>query len=150
MERKLFFLVRTKINSIIATLGNSHAIQKMREDYVPPLHNHTLFQRDAYLCLYCGESFTKNHLSRDHITPLSMGGRNDWNNVVTACIRCNNHKAGKTPEQANMKLLAIPFRPTHAEHIYLQGRNILSDQMDFLRSHFPRSSPLHQRIDSLD
>ena len=43
-------------------------------------------------------------------------------------------------------LLAVPFVPTHAEYIYLQGRRVLADQMEFLRAHFPRSSPLHQRI----
>ncbi len=62
------------------------------------------------------------------------------------CIRCNNHKAGRTPEDADMQLLAIPFIPTHAEYIYLQGHNVLADQMEFLRAHFPRSSPLHQRL----
>ena len=50
------------------------------------------------------------------------------------------------PEQAGMQLIAIPFAPTYAEYIYLKGRRILSDQMDFLRAHFPRKSPLHARI----
>ena len=67
-------------------------------------------------------------------------------NVVAACKRCNNHKAGRTPEQAHMELLAVPFTPTHAEYIYLQGRRVLADQMEFLLAHFPRSSPLHRRL----
>ena len=45
-----------------------------------------------------------------------------------------------------MELLAVPFVPTHAEYIYLQGRGVLADQMEFLRAHFPRSSPLHERL----
>ncbi len=45
-----------------------------------------------------------------------------------------------------MQLIAVPFVPTYAEYIYLKGRRILSDQMDFLRAHFPRKSPLHERI----
>ncbi len=77
---------------------------------------------------------------------MIQGGRDTWNNVVTACRRCNNHKAGRTPEQAGMQLLAVPFTPTHAEYIYLQGRRVLADQMEFLRAHFPRSSPLHERL----
>jgi 5-methylcytosine-specific restriction endonuclease McrA len=133
------------VNSIIATLGNNHAVMKMRDGYIPPLHNLPLFQRDGYFCLYCGERFAKGQLSRDHVTPLSLGGSDSWNNVVSACIRCNNHKAGRTPQQAGMELLAVPFTPTHAEYIYLQGRKILADQMEFLRAHFPRSSPLHRR-----
>jgi hypothetical protein len=45
-----------------------------------------------------------------------------------------------------MQLIAIPFNPTHAEYVFLQGRNILSDQMDFLKTFFPKKSPLLQRI----
>ena len=130
-----------EVNSIIATFGN----HQMRESYTPPLSNRTLFQRDDHMCLYCGDQFPYRNLSRDHVTPISQGGLNLWSNVVTACTRCNNHKAGRTPEQADMQLLAIPFAPTHAEYIYLQGRNVLADQMAFLRAHVPRSSPLRER-----
>lgn len=136
------------LNTIIATYGNSRVMEKMRKDYIPPLNNQTLFQRDGHICLYCGSHFSKGQLSRDHVRPLSQGGPNHWNNVVTACVRCNNHKAGRTPEAAGMELLAIPFTPTHAEYIYLQGRHVLVDQMEFLRAHFPRSSPLHLRIEN--
>lgn len=135
-----------EINSIIATHGHSYGLSKSRHDYTPPLNNPTLFQRDAFLCLYCGKPFSRSDLSRDHVTPISMGGRDEWNNVVSACKRCNNFKAAKTPEIAGMQLLAIPFVPTHAEYIYLRGRRILADQMEFLTAHFPRTSPLHQRI----
>ena len=135
-----------EVSSIIATHGNSHAIKKARRDYTPPLSNPALFSRDARLCLYCGEQYPVAMLSRDHVNPLSQGGYDTWNNVVTACKRCNNHKAGRTPEQAGMELLAIPFSPTHAEYIYLQGKQVLADQMEFLLAHFPRTSPLHQRL----
>ncbi len=135
-----------EVNSIIATYSHGPQSKNHRPDYTPPLSNRTLFRRDNYLCLYCGERFLHRDLSRDHVTPLSLGGLDRWNNVVTACKRCNNHKAGRTPEQAGMELLAIPFTPTHAEYIYLQGRKILSDQMEFLRAHFPRRSPLHERL----
>jgi len=133
------------LNSIIATHGNSRAMDKMHQDYTPPLNNHTLFQRDGHLCLYCGNHFQRKHLSRDHVRPLILEGPDSWNNVVTACIRCNHHKAGRTPEQAGMELVAIPFTPTHAEYVYLQGHHVLADQMAFLQAHFPRSSPLRQR-----
>jgi 5-methylcytosine-specific restriction endonuclease McrA len=131
------------VNSIVATQGTHRGLHA---DYVPPLNNVTLFRRDGHVCLYCGELFNSADLSRDHVTPLSQKGRDVWNNVVTACKRCNNHKAGRTPEQAGMQLLAIPFRPTHAEYVYLKGRRILADQMEFLQAHFPRSSPLRSRL----
>lgn len=134
------------LNSIIATHGNNYALKHDRNSYVPPLNNPALFKRDAHLCLYCGTHFRDSDLSRDHVTPLSQKGADVWNNVVTACKRCNNHKAGRRPEQARMELLAVPFTPTHAEYIYLQGKRVLADQMEFLRAHFPRHSPLHERL----
>ena len=135
-----------EVNSIIATMGHTHNPGNLRNDYTPPLNNQTLFKRDAHLCLYCGHRFPTSQLSRDHIRPLSQGGRDTWMNVVTACRRCNNLKASKTPEQAGLQLLAVPFKPTYAEYIYLKGRRVLADQMEYLLAHFPRTSPLHARL----
>ena len=135
------------IHSIICTSGQSRVYLKRHLQYRPPLGNLALFRRDAYLCLYCGGAFDVSQLSRDHVKPLSLGGCDAWQNVVSACRRCNHHKGGRTPEDAGMQLLAVPFVPTHAEYIYLSGRKILSDQMTFLLGHFPRNSPLHRRID---
>lgn len=137
---------RLDIHSIIATHGLHPPLNKLQQDYVPPLSNRTLFQRDDHLCMYCGQRFSDRHLSRDHVRPTSKGGADHWNNVVTACIRCNHYKAGRSPEEAGMELLAVPFVPTHAEYIYLMSRHVLADQMAFLRAHFPRSSPLHRRL----
>lgn len=132
-----------EVNSIIATHGSN---KSLHESYIPPLNNQTLFKRDAHICMYCGERFARRDLSRDHVTPISQGGEDIWSNVVTACKRCNNQKADRTPEQAHMQLLAVPFVPTHAEYIYLQGRRVMADQMKFLLAHFPRTSPLHERL----
>ena len=135
-----------EVNSIIATVGRMPGIAGVRDSYVPPLNNKTLFRRDANLCLYCGERFLSRDLTRDHVTPLSKGGRDSWTNVVTACRRCNNHKGGRTPEGAGIQLIAVPFTPTYAEYIYLKGRRVMADQMEFLLAHIPRSSPLHARL----
>lgn len=136
------------VNSILATEGSLQAALKGKPDYVPPLNNATLFRRDDHICLYCGEQLRGALLSRDHVRPISRGGVDAWNNVVTACKRCNNLKGDRTPEQAGLQLLAVPFVPTHAEYVYLQGRRILADQMAFLRAHFPRRSRLRQRLAS--
>lgn len=133
-----------EIHSIVATRG--HALHQSRGDGAPPLSNRTLFQRDDHLCMYCGQRFAARHLSRDHVRPSSKGGADRWNNVVTACLRCNRYKAGRSPEEAGMELLAVPFVPTHAEYVFLMGRHVLADQMQFLRPHFPRTSPLHARF----
>jgi 5-methylcytosine-specific restriction endonuclease McrA len=134
------------INSIIATHGTSQGLSRNRDKYVPPLNNRTLFKRDANICLYCAMRFPTRDLTRDHITPISRGGADAWTNVATACRRCNNYKGGRTPEQAAMQLIAVPFTPTYAEYIYLKGRTVLADQMQYLLAHIPRSSPLHARL----
>ncbi len=135
-----------EVNSIIATEGQSRNYYRNHAVYTPPLSNKTLFARDAGHCMYCGHRHPRTELSRDHVRPLSQNGENTWNNVVTACKRCNNYKAGRTPEQASMRLLAVPFTPTHAEYVYLRGRRILADQVDFLKTHFPRTSRLRDRL----
>jgi len=137
-----------EVSSIIATLGRSAEVQERMDAYIPPLNNKTLFRRDSNLCLYCSGQFMTRDLTRDHVTPLSQGGTDSWNNVVTACRRCNNHKGGRTPEQARLQLVAVPFTPTYAEYIYLKGRRVLADQMEFLLAHIPRTSPLHGRLTS--
>ena len=139
-----------EVNSIVATEGDTGALSNMLDAYKPPLNNPALFRRDCGICMYCGERHSHRELSRDHVTPLSTGGRDCWTNVVTACRRCNHHKGARTPEEAGMELLAVPFTPAYAEYIYLQGRHILADQMEFLRAHFPRKSPMHQRLDLLN
>jgi len=134
-----------EVSSIIATPSATQSKYHHLPNYTPPLTNKTLFARDAKICLYCGNSFGHSELSRDHVTPVSQNGLNSWTNVVTACKRCNNFKAGRTPEQASMELIAVPFQPTHAEYVYLRGRRVLADQMEFLKAHFPRTSPLRER-----
>ncbi len=134
------------VNAILATQGAHPNAHQFRHRYTPPLSNRALFRRDENVCLYCGNQFHHSDLSRDHVKPLARGGEDSWVNVVTACKRCNNHKGSRTPEQAGMQLLAIPFTPTHAEYVYLQGRRILADQMEFLLAHFPRHSVLRQRL----
>ena len=41
-----------------------------------------------------------------------FGGRTSWENVVVACVPCNQRKAGRTPQQAGMRLRKVPHKPT--------------------------------------
>ncbi len=127
---------RVTIHSIIAIKRSTRGHHKQRT--APPLNNRELFRRDANLCLYCGGEFREEQLTRDHVVPLSRGGRDIWSNCVTACKSCNTRKGGRTPEHAHMPLLAIPYVPNWAEFLALSNRRILVDQMDFLRSQFKR------------
>ncbi len=105
---------------------------------VPHLTNPLLFARDHHLCLYCGEKFSRTQLTRDHIYPQGLGGRDSWENCVSACRACNNRKGCRTPEQAGMKLLAVPYKPNKFEYLALSNRNILADQMTFLEKGFSK------------
>jgi 5-methylcytosine-specific restriction endonuclease McrA len=102
------------------------------------LTNTALFARDRHLCLYCGQHFHKTQLTRDHVLPLSKRGQDEWENVVSACLHCNVRKGSRTPQQAGMPLLAVPYRPSWVEHLILSNRNILVDQMQFLVGHLPK------------
>lgn len=128
------------LHPIIAARGQAHP---RALDPTPSLSNTALFARDAQLCLYCGQQFARPQLTRDHVIPLSKGGLDTWENVVTACVACNSRKADRTPQQAHMPLLAVPYRPSWIEHLILSNRNILADQMAFLRSQLPRK-PRHR------
>jgi 5-methylcytosine-specific restriction endonuclease McrA len=125
------------LHPIVAARGHArgHAL-----DPTPALTNAALFARDGYLCLYCGQEFHRPHLTRDHVAPVSKGGRDIWENVVAACFHCNSRKGNRTPQQAGMPLLAVPYRPSWVEHLILSNRNILVDQMAFLRSQLPQKS----------
>jgi 5-methylcytosine-specific restriction endonuclease McrA len=123
------------LHPIIA--ARSHARGKAL-DPTPALTNTALFARDQHLCLYCGREYGRASLTRDHVVPLSHAGRDTWENVVAACFHCNSRKGGRTPQQAAMPLIAVPYRPSWIEHLILSNRNILADQMAFLKSHLPR------------
>jgi len=70
-----------------------------------------IFVRDQGVCQYCGEKSNKSHLTLDHVIPIVQGGGKSWENIVTACKPCNQHKGGRTPAQANMHLIRKPKRP---------------------------------------
>jgi 5-methylcytosine-specific restriction endonuclease McrA len=125
-----------ELHPIVAARGHARG---HLHDPTPTLNNSALFARDQYLCLYCGKHFSRQMLTRDHVMPLSRGGRDHWENVVSACFHCNSRKGGRTPQQASMPLLAVPYRPSWVEHLILSNRNILADQMAFLKTHLPKN-----------
>ncbi len=75
------------------------------------LNRRNLYARDQNRCQYCGGHFSSSELSLDHVVPRSQGGRNTWGNIVCACVRCNVRKGGRTPREANMKLISRPRKP---------------------------------------
>ena len=131
---------QVSVNSIIAVKGYSRDAGDER--LIPPLSNRELFLRDDHLCMYCGRELPAHQLTRDHLVPLSRGGADCWSNVVAACRGCNHAKGSRTPDEAGMSLLAVPYVPNRAEYLVLSNRRILADQMEFLGKRFGRSSRL--------
>ena len=123
------------LHPIVAARSHAHP---RALDPSPALTNTALFARDGSLCMYCGKEYGRHSLTRDHVVPISKGGRDTWENVVCACFHCNSRKGGRTPQQAGMPLLAVPYRPSWVEHLILSNRNILADQMAFLKHHLPK------------
>jgi len=68
-----------------------------------------VFIRDNYTCQYCGTR--TRELTLDHVVPLHRGGKHTWENLVSACPRCNHRKGGRTLEEAHMRLIRQPYRP---------------------------------------
>ena len=85
-----------------------------------------VFHRDQYTCQYCGKQI--HQLTLDHVAPRYRGGEHIWENVVSACIPCNRRKAGRTPDEAGMKLIHQPTSPRdnaffYIPHHYLQSQS---------------------------
>ncbi len=127
------------MKSIISIKGAPRGKYK-RTTQVAQRNADLVFRRDQNICAYCGGEFKETHLTRDHIHPASRGGDNSWMNLVTSCVSCNCHKDDRTPEEANMPLLYLPYVPCLWERFILENRKILGDQLEFLKSKLPAHS----------
>jgi 5-methylcytosine-specific restriction endonuclease McrA len=84
--------------------------------HVLPLTRRNLYGRDGGLCVYCGQKISLSSFTIDHVIPRSQGGKTSWDNVVTACMHCNNRKGNRRPRPGEIDMLHEPFVPrlTHA------------------------------------
>lgn len=75
-----------------------------------PLNRKNILKRDNHTCQYClSES---NFMTVDHIIPKDKGGKDLWENLVTACVPCNTKKGNKLLKDLNMKLQKKPRKPS--------------------------------------
>ena len=74
-----------------------------------PLNKQNILKRDNYSCVYCGDDYRRD-LTIDHVIPQSKGGKNTWDNLVTACFRCNNKKGSLDLEEFGVDI-EKPIRP---------------------------------------
>jgi 5-methylcytosine-specific restriction endonuclease McrA len=122
---KAFLLVYMNKAEMLAE-SPEHFLRTVRDQYPMPLvirlnryihlpyrgvvmTRHNIFKRDQNRCQYCG---TNEHLTLDHVIPKSRGGKTTWENLATACKRCNSKKGDQTPEEAGFMLRRKPFRPS--------------------------------------
>jgi 5-methylcytosine-specific restriction endonuclease McrA len=106
-------LAERKLYSISQNFSFPSVIRLNRYINIPykrvNLSRYNVFKRDGNRCVYCNSS---DGLTIDHVVPRSMGGRESWENLVTACQKCNARKGNMTPEQAGMHMRTEPFRPS--------------------------------------
>ncbi|XP_010276405.1 PREDICTED: uncharacterized protein LOC104611160 [Nelumbo nucifera] len=94
---------------IPAVLRVPHLLQVVKRRRIrQSLSRKNIFYRDIFTCQYCS---SRESLTIDHVLPVSRGGEWKWENLVTACARCNSRKGQKTLEEANMKLIKAPKAP---------------------------------------
>ena len=93
------------------------------------LSRKNILRRDEHKCQYCGST---QNLTIDHVIPKSKGGEDSWENLVTACIKCNNRKGNRTPEEAGMVLKVQPKKPSHITFIKNIAGNLDDDWKTFL------------------
>ncbi len=85
-----------------------------------------IFKRDDFTCQYCGKQ--TRQLTLDHVIPRFRNGQHTWENVVSACAACNRRKAGRTPQEANMKLLREPTRPRSNGLFYVPANQTVRNE----------------------
>ena len=98
----------TKAYPIPAVIRTKYA-GRHKQSFIPTRSN--IFLRDCYQCQYCGIYGSRHTLTLDHLIPKVLGGKNTWENLVTACIPCNQMKGGRLLHETHMKLLRNPFKP---------------------------------------
>jgi HNH endonuclease len=79
-------------------------------------------QRYNYHCGYCGvsEADTGSELTVDHYRPRSANGSDDEDNLVYACIKCNQFKGDFFPDSDDLqhgRRVLHPFRDEISVHI---------------------------------
>ena len=120
---------RGEVHTVVAVFDVPSIIRLVylvKRPYAPrKLSKKEIFLRDHYTCQYCGNK-TQN-LTLDHVVPRRQHGAHTWENVVAACSKCNLRKAGRTPEEANMRLDKEPRAPQPNPYRMLQNRMILEE-----------------------
>jgi 5-methylcytosine-specific restriction endonuclease McrA len=90
-----------------------------------------IFKRDGQKCQYCG---INRDLTLDHLIPRSKGGVTSWNNLVTACRRCNARKGDYSLQESGLNLKVIPIKPSYTMFLMGMKETVDEDWVPFLQS----------------
>ena len=82
-----------------------------------PFSFKNVLKRDKNTCQYCG---TTKNLTIDHVHPKSKGGRNTFENCVTACHACNHKKGDRPLHTTGLRLRKKPYAPTLIQFLELR------------------------------
>ena len=97
------------------TLKVPEVITLTRYDRLPvkivAFSRRNVFKRDGFMCQYCGCKPGSEELTIDHVVPRSRGGADTWENLVACCLRCNNLKGDRTPQEMGWSLRSLPRAP---------------------------------------
>jgi 5-methylcytosine-specific restriction endonuclease McrA len=86
-------------------------LKPIRRKKAVKFSRHNVYARDKGRCQYCGMRVSRDAFTYEHVIPRFKGGRTTWENVVVACVPCNQRKAHRTPEESGMRLLSTPVKP---------------------------------------
>ena len=115
-----------KIHSASTSFRVPSVIRLFRYVHIPhrivKFSRKNVLLRDRYTCQYCGKHFPTSFLTLDHVEPVSRGGTTSWDNVVTACKKCNSKKANRTPREARMQTTREEYKAPHIIHFLHMNR----------------------------
>jgi len=114
-------VLRWSDDTLTSTYGNHPipSVVRLHENIRRPmprlkLSRKAVLARDDYTCVYCG---SKQNLTIDHVFPRFRGGETTWENVVCCCLKCNNKKGSRTPQECGMRLPRAPYKPRYVPYI---------------------------------
>ena len=75
-------------------------------------------QRANFRCEFCGvtEIDAGGQLTIDHLQPWSKGGKNNLENLIYCCARCNRYKGDYWPDQSDDPTLWNPRQESASQH----------------------------------
>ena len=86
-------------------------VNQSKKTLIPRPIRSAVYERDEHTCVYCSrkkgeysppEMSSDAKLSLDHVIPEAAGGATCIDNLVTACMSCNQFKGSRTPEECGL------------------------------------------------